>query len=162
MGCNRRRCASRLSPRVIFIIEGYDEPQFMLIDSSPSKGRRKNNRGFLSCDISTPPNLLRRKLMKLRKYPKWDKQKKESQQILFNPNTPINETLKIGQKAVGTIRNVEIAVLLTKLINDADAEGKIIRIGPINADEETLGDLRIGDIVFITRSDMSQWDTAIP
>ena len=93
--------------------------------------------------------------MKRVKHPKWDKQE-QNKTILFNqdgprPDPPLETSLKAGQRAMGTIDDVEVAVKVVNPLNPTTAEAVIIRI---KNEVETVSGLVLGDLVFIERSDM--------
>ena len=96
------------------------------------------------------------------KKPKWDKQD-DSPIIIANPegtnkNPSFTEPLRAGQEAIGTIGGVEIAVMLTDIITTTSAYGKIVAIIDGQQDRNTLGDLSVGDSVFIRREDIYSLD----
>jgi hypothetical protein len=99
------------------------------------------------------------------KYPKWDKQNQT--QLLCNPDGPnknasIGDPLRIGQRATGTIGGIQIKILLSELKSSSSSIGRIIRILDQQNDLDVLGNLSIGDTVFISRSDMKSLDVDVP
>jgi len=100
--------------------------------------------------------------MKTVKMPNWDKQE-GAPIILCNPQGPnknpsFNEPLRVGHIATGTIGGVEIVVSLTDIISAVKAQGEIIGILDGQNERDSLGDLSVGDIVFIERKDMYSLD----
>jgi hypothetical protein len=96
--------------------------------------------------------------MKTVKRPKWDRQE-GAPVILANPDGPninpsFSEPLCSGQRAIGTIGGVEIAVLLTDILTTTSAQGEIISILDGQNDRNYLDDLSMGDTVLIRRADM--------
>lgn len=96
--------------------------------------------------------------MKTVKQPTWDKQE-STPIILTNPdgsnrNPSFQEPLSAGQRVTGTIGGVEVTVLLTDILSSTSAQGEIIGILDGQDDRGSLGDLLIGDIVFIKRENM--------
>ncbi len=100
--------------------------------------------------------------MKNVKKPKWDKQE-GSPIILTNPegmnkNPSFVEPLKAGQEVTATIGGIEVVVMLTNIFTTTSAEGKVVAIIDGQQDRDTLGDLALGDNVFIRREDMYSLD----
>lgn len=96
--------------------------------------------------------------MKTAKQPKWDKQDGPPI-VLANPAGPnkspsLTEPLKPGQEAVGTIGGVEVVVLLKDILTPTQAQGEITQTLDGFVDLDVLGDLSVGDTVFIRREDM--------
>ena len=100
--------------------------------------------------------------MKTVKQPKWDRQ--EGAPIIMdspdgpNRNPSLAEPLRVGQRAIGTIGGVEIAVLLTDILTTTSAQAEIISILDGQNDRDVLDDLSIGDTVLIKRADMYSLD----
>ncbi len=100
--------------------------------------------------------------MKTVKQPKWDKQ--EGAPIILadpdgpNKNPPFNEPLRVGQRATGTIDGVEVVVLLTDILTTVKAQGQVIGIFDGQNERDAIGDLCLGDIVFIERKDIYSLD----
>ena len=100
--------------------------------------------------------------MKTVKQPKWDKQ--EGSPIIFaNPDGPnrnpsLTEPLRVGQQAIGTIGGVEVVVVLKDMLTPTKAQGEIVSIMDGMEERVSLGDLSVGDSVFITRQDMYSLD----
>ena len=100
--------------------------------------------------------------MKSVKQPKWDRQE-DTPIIQSNPdganrNPSFTTPLRVGQLATGTIGGLEIAVVLTDILTATNAQGEIIRILDGQNDQDSLGDLSIGDIVLIKYTDMYSLD----
>jgi len=92
------------------------------------------------------------------KHPPWDKQD-GAPIILANPAGPnatpsFSEPLKRGQEAIGMIGGIEVVVVLADVLTATSAEGEIVEILDGFQDRQSLGELAVGDRVFIRREDM--------
>jgi len=87
------------------------------------------------------------------KKPKWDKPIHPGSAGTYGNGTiiPPNSYIDAGMTAYAKHQSVEVVIKINKAINKHDTEGTIIKI---NSATETVGDLAIGDHVFINRWDV--------
>lgn len=81
------------------------------------------------------------------KKPKWDRQINHTAAGSYGPNT-VMDRIDIGMTAKAQYKSVDVSIKITKVINKHDIEGTIINIF---SKTETVGDLSVGDPVFVDR-----------
>jgi hypothetical protein len=93
------------------------------------------------------------------KRPKWDKPTERTAAGSYGPDTIIQpDNIVIGMTAEAKHKTVDVIIKITKVENKHNAEGTIITI---DSKTESVGDLSVGDLVFITLWDIEHLDRSI-